>query len=888
VKLAVAAALVIACSAPAKPPPPTPPAPPPTPPPVVTDDSYVEDFEKATGIPAGWVIGDVVPDTTFEAVGGVLKVSNSTATIISRRTATLKHALDAVRFRGKRVSLTAKAGCDTQSWWSFGNLGVDVAAPGAPLKVRTDQITRPEGVEQRVVVDIAADATAVEVVIAATGNVTCRIDDVTARILGPAGAGDEPPRALAGRALDNVVAFARLYGLVRYFHPSDEAAALDEDAWRKFLLRGVRAVESAPDAALAAQLQRLFAPVAPAVAISDGTPATAPAPTAPTTRWLHTGLGIAKGSAYASTRGAGDASTSTLTIVTSVDPALVRGKELEVKLSARGKVDGGGDAGLWIAEQRSGDDGFYTEPEMQPAIAEAWTDIVVRSRIADDAKALTLGVQVIGTVDVWFEPPVATVDGKPLALAAWKLAGPKVAAPWRQSGEGTVAIAPCGRARACVHATIAGQRVDTRPWTGSLGGGVNAMVPIELGTVGGHTVPAATVKIPDDPPPLLLPTDRTTRLVSIIIAWNIFQHFYPYFDVRKTDWAPVLPRALGEAALDDGALPFLATLRRLVHDLHDGHGSVNHPSENRGWRAPWIWERIDGKLVITKVAPECTCDLVPGDVVTAIDSVSTVDAFAAAEATMSAATRQHFDRKILARLSTGPEGGRITISVQRGSATVRVDAALLNPTFVLRETRPASGTEVAPGIRYVDIDTLSPEQLATIRGDLAAAKGVIIDVRGYPGMTMTEILQHATKVPISSAQWHIPTPARPDREGMTYRRSSWDVEPVAPFFSNVVFITDGRAVSAAETFMGIVENYKLGPIVGGPTAGTNGNINPFTLPGGYLIWWTGMKVLKHDGATHHGIGIKPTVPATRTIAGVAAGRDELLEKAIDVTRSRRK
>jgi C-terminal processing protease CtpA/Prc len=82
--------------------------------------------------------------------------------------------------------------------------------------------------------------------------------------------------------------------------------------------------------------------------------------------------------------------------------------------------------------------------------------------------------------------------------------------------------------------------------------------------------------------------------------------------------------------------------------------------------------------------------------------------------------------------------------------------------------------------------------------------------------------------------------------------------------------------------MGIVEAYKLGAIVGGPTAGTNGNVNPFTLPGGYRLIWTGMQVLKHDGSRHHGVGILPTVPVVRTIAGVAAGRDELLEKAIEV------
>ena len=94
----------------------------------------------------------------------------------------------------------------------------------------------------------------------------------------------------------------------------------------------------------------------------------------------------------------------------------------------------------------------------------------------------------------------------------------------------------------------------------------------------------------------------------------------------------------------------------------------------------------------------------------------------------------------------------------------------------------------------------------------------------------------------------------------------------------MAYLTDGRAVSFAETYMGIIENYRLAEIVGSPTAGTNGNINPFSVPGGYTISWTGMKVLRQDGTRHHGIGIQPDVPCSRTIAGVAAGRDEQLEQ----------
>ena len=109
------------------------------------------------------------------------------------------------------------------------------------------------------------------------------------------------------------------------------------------------------------------------------------------------------------------------------------------------------------------------------------------------------------------------------------------------------------------------------------------------------------------------------------------------------------------------------------------------------------------------------------------------------------------------------------------------------------------------------------------------------------------------------------------------------MQPVQPHLSaEIAFLTDGRAISYAETILGIVEHYKLGEIVGGTTAGTNGNVNPFTLPGDYRVSWTGMRVLKHDGSQHHGVGITPTVPIEPTPAGIAAGRDEVLDKAVEV------
>jgi C-terminal processing protease CtpA/Prc len=57
-------------------------------------------------------------------------------------------------------------------------------------------------------------------------------------------------------------------------------------------------------------------------------------------------------------------------------------------------------------------------------------------------------------------------------------------------------------------------------------------------------------------------------------------------------------------------------------------------------------------------------------------------------------------------------------------------------------------------------------------------------------------------------------------------------------------------------------------------------------PSGCHTNFTGLRVTKPDGSRFHLVGIKPTIPATPTLAGVLAGRDEVLEKALAYVRQR--
>ncbi|MEM8963958.1 MAG: S41 family peptidase [Acidobacteriota bacterium] len=203
------------------------------------------------------------------------------------------------------------------------------------------------------------------------------------------------------------------------------------------------------------------------------------------------------------------------------------------------------------------------------------------------------------------------------------------------------------------------------------------------------------------------------------------------------------------------------------------------------------------------------------------------------------------------------------------------------------EPRPeAPITELEPGLWYVDVARIDNDSFSAKIDDLATAEGIVYDYRGYPRIGSGELLGHLIDEPIRSPRWLVPRRIRPGDDHLTFDESSWPVEPRSPRFTdNLVFLTDARAISYAETVLGMIENYQLGPIFGSPSAGTNGNVNPFTLAGGYRFSWTGMKVLKHDGSRLHGVGIRPTDPVVPTVEGMAAGRDEVLEQALERLRA---
>ncbi len=377
------------------------------------------------------------------------------------------------------------------------------------------------------------------------------------------------------------------------------------------------------------------------------------------------------------------------------------------------------------------------------------------------------------------------------------------------------------------------------------------------------------------------PDQLSFRTGNVINVYNVFQHFYPYFDVVEVNWDNELAKALTRSFTDETQDDHLITLRKFTASLKDGHISIMHPLLRRAV-APVRWEWIENKLVITQISRN-NPDIHIGDIVTQINGISSEKYFAEIKSQISAGTSGLLNKKAELLSLEGDRGSALHLTINDQQIDLVRDYS--QPGLMKAEKRYM---QIDDSIWYLNMDMIGMDTINFLMPALEKCKAIICDARGYPKGNH-EFITHLMKSDDTTKSWmQVPRIIYPDHENIAgYIKFNWLLKAQKPYLGDkkIVYIIDGGAISYAESCLGYIEGYNLATIVGQPSAGTNGNVNPFKLPGGYTVSWTGMKVLKHNGTQHHGIGILPDVYVTKTIQGIKEGRDEFLEKAIEMAKT---
>ena len=729
-------------------------------------------------------------------------------------------------------------------------------------------------------------------------------------LLFPFTAAADPPHPLTDQTLDNLTAFARLLALVRFFHPSDAVAKAD---WNRVAVAGVSAIEDAPDPqSLARGLEDFFRPLAPTLRVrSQGVRAEIPTELRPPAGkdariviWRHLG-GTFDGDPkpYASQRIDNRTPTGYGTLAQDVAPEALRGKKVRLRAWVRAEVAAGARAQLGLRVDRAGGKpGFFDNMADRPIRDPAWRMYEIEGEVAPDAVRIVVLLVLTGAGKVWLDDvSLEAAEGgirAPLANAALDaglpdLQPPGWTFPYESIREGYHLVSrrgePCRRG-GCAEIfsdEIASPRFS-RPeevLEADLGGGVVAALPIALYADERGTLPHPA---PGAPAPAWTSVDatadnRAARLAAVILAWGIFQHLHPELQPEDPAWSGALRSALAEIAVAPDREAFLRAAARFLVPLRDCRAFFSGPrSERLPQVLPLAWEWIEDRLVITG-APEEAKGVRVGDLVMALDGRPAADRVAEEEALVSAATPESRRWRAVENLLYGPSGSAVTLRLERaGGAPFDVSVSRIPWSENLPAGTPlAAVDEPRPGVVYVDLGRVTEEGFSNLLPRLASARGVVFDIRRGSNLPVT-LLSYLTDRTITSPRWQTPMVTTPDHRGVLWVTTAAAYDPRTPRLTGrIAFLSDGRD-NFSELYLTIVEAYGLGEIVGARSQGCSGMINRSHLPGGYRVMWTGRRTLKRDGTNLHGVRVEPTVPAARTLQGIAAGRDEIVERAVEI------
>jgi C-terminal processing protease CtpA/Prc len=383
--------------------------------------------------------------------------------------------------------------------------------------------------------------------------------------------------------------------------------------------------------------------------------------------------------------------------------------------------------------------------------------------------------------------------------------------------------------------------------------------------------------------------DPGFQILALYRFWNIIEYWFPYRDVLSDDWDRVLTDSLPKIALAQNADAYQLAMMELIAKVHDTHANLWSSLKVRPptgpCQLPVNVRFIEGRPVISGYAgqPGESSGMKPGDIITALDGVPVAKLMERWTPYYAASNEPTRLRDIAMQMTRG-ECGKATISVSRNNSAIEISAERVSP----KELNAFAFTHDLPGetfrllskdVAYLKLSTVKLDQAAKYVESAAGTKGLIVDIRNYP----SEFVVFALGTLFVDKQTDFVRFTQGDlsNPGAFHFGTPLSLTPQQPHYSGkVVILVDEVTQSSAEYTTMAFRSSPRAIVIGSTTAGADGNVSAIPLPGGIRSMISGIGVFYPDKKPTQRIGIIPDREVKPTIAGIRAGRDEVLEAAI--------
>ena len=396
----------------------------------------------------------------------------------------------------------------------------------------------------------------------------------------------------------------------------------------------------------------------------------------------------------------------------------------------------------------------------------------------------------------------------------------------------------------------------------------------------------AEMKYPDD----------GFRLLSLYRYWNMINYFFPYRHLMDKDWNDCLLEYIPKFINAKNKLEYELAAIQMIGDIKDTHanlwGGNDKIQEQRGdYYAPVHVKFVEDKLVVDGLFDDDkskSSGLKLGDVITHINKKPIADIVLDMNPYYPASNQPTRLRDIsfdILRSKTQT----LDLNIKRENEHFETTLTLYLKRHIngyyrwYKKRTESSFKKLNDDIGYITLQNIKEKDIDLLKKEFKGTKGIIVDIRNYPStfvpFTLGNYLNSNRTNFVKFTSGNINNPGEfTFRDGAKVGlKRAWSYKG-----QKVIVIVNEISQSQAEyTAMAFRAGDKT-TIIGSTTAGADGNVSRINLPGGLQTMISGIGVYYPDQTETQRVGIVPDIEVKPTIEGIRQGRDELLEKAINL------
>lgn len=374
------------------------------------------------------------------------------------------------------------------------------------------------------------------------------------------------------------------------------------------------------------------------------------------------------------------------------------------------------------------------------------------------------------------------------------------------------------------------------------------------------------------------------RLLGLFKYWNIIEYFYPYKYLTDQSWGSVLQEMIPKFQRASDKAEYQNAIRELVAKLDDTHAWVSFSSERPKY-LPVKISHIEGKAVVSGFYNDSLAsinNLKLGDVILKVNALDVDTEMRSQLKYVSGSNRNIKIRSTYDRIFIGSEDS-IRLSIERNQQIEEIVANRydLKDLNYWNNPNTLKYKSINDEIGYVNMASVKGADIYEIFKSFKDKEALIIDLRNYPAPIYNLFARHLHSERRDFAKAYIPNIEYP---GKFYFKKNLKTggKNKKSFKGKVIILVNEESISLSEFTVMALQTADNAITVGSQTAGADGNVAVFEYMGGYRTAISGIGCLYPDGTETQRKGVKIDIEVKSTIQGLRQGRDEVLEKAIEI------